>query len=113
MGAEATENLLKGRISYRSQRQLSSTPTEKYLLISENVLEKRNPILSTIEAHTVVMWHTKSNWEKRKTETFSVNMCVFWVGTAGFITQLLDDMPNDIPNVTTIKPVADVLIDKY
>lgn len=31
MGAEATENLLKGRISYRSQRQLSSTPTEKYL----------------------------------------------------------------------------------
>lgn len=40
-------------------------------------------------------------------------MCVFWVSTARFITQLLDDMPNDIPNVTTIKPVADVLIDKY
>lgn len=70
MGAEATENLLKGRISYRSQRQLSSTPTEKYLLISENVLEKRNPILLTIEAHAVVMWNTKSNWEKRKNCNF-------------------------------------------
>lgn len=70
MGAEATENLLKGRISYRSQRQLSSTPTEKYLLISENVLEKRNPILLTIEAHAVVMWNTKSNWEKRKNGNF-------------------------------------------